>query len=73
MCILNLLFQSRVFTGVENLRVASSKFGCGGGGEEGGLNQCLVGTCWAFKKGLLLRLHLIFMSKTDKNGENLIG
>ena len=38
MCILNLLFQSRVFTGVENFRVASSKFGGGGGGEDGGLN-----------------------------------
>ena len=57
--------------------MASSKFGGGGGGggggEEGGLNQCLVGTCWAPDKGLLIRLPVICMSKIDKNGENLIG
>ena len=73
MSALNLLFQCRVFTGVENLRVAFSKFGGGGGGKEGGLNQCLVGTYWAPKKELLIRFPMICMSKIDKDEGNLIG
>ena len=66
MC-LKRVISEQIFHRSGELEMASLKFGGSGFGEEGGLNQCLVGAYWGHKKGLFIRLPMICSSKTDKN------